>query len=140
MNLGTNGKSALTAEITSIDAATAGSWLSLNYTGQRKLKSANVRKIARSIGRGYFQFNGQPILFDPNGRLLDGQNRLAALIEARKIHKHLSSCPKTISCLVVRGIPTEAFPTLDQGAKRTTADFMREKNATKLVAASPPGV
>lgn len=58
--------------------------------------------------------NGAPIVFDADGRLLDGRTRLLACIRAAK----------AFDTLVVRGVSTDVFETFDSVRKRTLADIL----------------
>lgn len=58
--------------------------------------------------------NGVPLVFNHNGELLDGQNRLHAIIRSG------------VACemLVVTGITRQAFQTIDTGANRSGGDVL----------------
>lgn len=60
-------------------------------------------------------FNGDPIRFDEDGNLIDSQHRLQALIDSGKTYKFV----------VIRGLPREAFDTIDIGRRRATADLRK---------------
>jgi hypothetical protein len=59
----------------------AAAWLSLNK-GNRNPSKAKIRRFARSIAAGKWVLNGETIKFSATGRLLDGQSRLLAIIQA----------------------------------------------------------
>lgn len=82
----------------------------------RNLSDAHVKFLAREITEGRWQENGQPIILDEDGYLIDGQHRLWAVIE----------CQKPIRCLVVRGVHREtALPTIDLNRRtRSFADVI----------------
>lgn len=42
-----------------------------------------VTRYARDMAAGRWVMNGEPLILDPEGNLLDGRHRLAAVIEAR---------------------------------------------------------
>jgi hypothetical protein len=75
---------------------------------------ARVKSIARAIQAGRWRCNGEPLILDQDGRLLDGQHRLAAVIEANQ----------AIDSFVMVGIDPAHFSTIDQGAKRTGGDVL----------------
>ena len=56
-------------------------WLEGN-THNRKLRDERVRQYARDIKRGEWHLTHQGIAFDLDGKLVDGQHRLWAIIEA----------------------------------------------------------
>lgn len=103
-------------------------WLERNI-GNRRFKPQEINRYARDMAAGNWKFTGEPIKFAKDGRLLDGQNRLAAIVK--------SGCSILMS--VVRGLDDEAQRVMDTGAKRTSADdlqmFAGEKHATSLAAA-----
>jgi len=81
----------------------------------RKVSRAHVATLSRDIANDRWQFNGDPIRFDADGVLLDGQHRLMAVIEANK----------PIQSLVIRGLPNASKVTIDTGARRTVGDFFQ---------------
>lgn len=105
----------------------ASEWLKRNECN-RPLKPRAIERYAQAMQRGAWKLNGEAIKFNCNGRMIDGQNRLHAIIK--------SGC--TIESYVVRGLPDDAFDTLDQGVTRSLADILQrnlEKNATVLASA-----
>lgn len=112
-----NGKVTYAKEIITPD--TAKQWLEKN-TQNRSLRWPYVIRLASVLQRGEWIFNGAPIVFDSNGRLLDGQHRLAACVESGV----------SIVSLVVRGTTSEAFLTIDLGIPRRYSDALHiEGNA-----------
>lgn len=104
----------------------AGEYLSHN-TRNRSLKPVFGARYAADMLSGDWAWTGEPIRFDVDGRLLDGQNRLHALIDA---------CV-TLPFLVIRGLPPEAQDDMDTGAPRKFADVLKlsgEANANHLAA------
>ncbi len=79
--------------------------------GNRNIVQAHVAALARDIRNGQWMFNAQPICFSRSGRLLNGQHRLSAVLEAGQ----------PIEVLVMRGLPEEAFTTYDKQAKKAPA-------------------
>jgi hypothetical protein len=79
--------------------------------GNRNIVQAHVASLARDIRNGQWMFNAQPICFSRSGRLLNGQHRLSAVLEASQ----------PIEVLVMRGLPEEAFTTYDKQAKKAPA-------------------
>lgn len=64
-----------------VTPAMAARWLALNQ-GNRKPSRAKVRRFADVIRNGKWMENGETLKFSESGRLLDGQSRLRAIIEA----------------------------------------------------------
>lgn len=71
--------------------------------------------LEKAIINGEWVLNGATIVFDVDGVLIDGQNRLIACIRAGK----------PIDSIVVRGIPRSAQITMDTGVKRALADYLK---------------
>lgn len=94
-------------------------------TRNRQLRPGRVERYADDMRRGRWQSNGATICLDADGRLVDGQHRLAAIMLAGV----------NVRMLVVRGVESESQKTMDQGAARSFADWLRfqgEKDTTLL--------
>jgi ParB-like chromosome segregation protein Spo0J len=81
-------------------------------TNNRNLRKAHVEKLANDIKHGRWVYNGSTIVFNGDGTLLDGQHRLAAIIDA--------DTPVPIT--VVRGVSKSAMSTIDANVARSAAD------------------
>lgn len=90
-------------------------WLAKNADYQRKLRGSFVDKYARDMINGQWQLTHQGIAFDTNGRLIDGQHRLAAVVKAGV----------SVKMLVVRDSPSKAYDHLDLGCGRTAVDVLK---------------
>ena len=93
--------------IETVTPAMAKRYLTHN-TLNRKIVAAHVDAIARDIRAGNWMMNAQPICFARDGRLLNGQHRLSAVIQAGE----------SIEVPVMRGLPEEAYATYDIHAKK----------------------
>lgn len=82
----------------------------LSNGSNRRLRAHRVSKYANDMRNGNWHLTGQTITFGSNGQLLDGQHRLAAVIEA----------DVPVQFLVVTG--AEVVPTYDNGLPRSLAD------------------
>lgn len=91
--------------------------LALNHKN-RTIRKTYVKGLAETLKHGQFTFNGATIVISDNGHLLDGQHRLKAI--------ETSGVPAWT--LLVRGVPAEAMPTIDQGTPRTAADILNWMN------------
>jgi hypothetical protein len=92
--------------------------------GNRSIKSAKVKAYARDMAEGRWMVNGESIIIDANGALIDGHHRMQACI--------LSGV--SFEALIVWGAPVDAQKTIDMGASRSTADalsFYGHKNSTQ---------
>jgi len=87
--------------------------LGLCNTRNRKLTSTWAR-LRAAIVRGAWRLNGECIVFDRNGVLVDGQHRLTAIAQSGR----------AVPVLVIYGVDPEAFVTMDQGKKRSGADVL----------------
>ena len=110
----------------------AARWLKRN-TRNRTVRPQTVGRYARDMRAGKWHLDGSPIKFGPDGALLDGQHRLAAVVESGV----------TILTAVAAGIDPAAQAVMDTGRGRTAADALSlggEDNATQLAAAARLGV
>lgn len=80
----------------------------------RKIKPGKVQDYAKDMKHGSWKFNGEPIIVARDGLLNDGQHRAAAVVESRA----------TIKALLVFGVERDTRDTLDQGASRTSGDYL----------------
>ena len=97
-----------TATFELVSPRTAQNWLERNGKN-RRISRERVHQYAEAMKRCEWRNNGESIKFDSRGRLLDGQHRLSAIVEAGI----------DIPLLVVRGVDDDSFPTIDTGTKRT---------------------
>ena len=83
----------------------------------RNVLPAHVKALAREMAEGRWEENGQPIIMTEKRRLIDGQNRLLAVI--------LSGV--TIRALLVIGVSDDfkVRKTLDQGKNRSVANILQ---------------
>lgn len=77
----------------------------------RNLRVSKVNQYARDMANGNWNFSA-PIMFDTDGRLIDGQHRLSAQVKAQV----------PIQWLIIRNVPIAAQRTMDTGAVRSVAD------------------
>lgn len=113
---------------TAITPAMAAKYIEMNRLPNRHLKHIHIRILAREMQAGRWQCNGEPLIFDPEGNILDGQHRLHAIV--------LSGM--TIESYLVHGISPGVMPTLDRGSLRSIGDVLGmrgESNRTQLGAA-----
>jgi hypothetical protein len=104
-----------TLEITfeSITPTLAAQYIATNDTN-RYLGPVLVDSYARDMVEGRWQLTGQGIIFSMDGRLIDGQHRMAAVIQSGV----------TTRMMVVRGTRPSTMAVLDSGRKRTAADHL----------------
>lgn len=97
-----------------ISPSMAERWLKVNLKN-RRMKPHSVAMYAADMANGDWQWNGSAIVFDEDGGLIDGQNRLQAIIRS----------DKSIVSMVVRGLPRLRQRTIDTGSKRSVADDLK---------------
>jgi hypothetical protein len=101
---------------------------------QRKLRVHRVRQYARDIAAGKWILSTDPIVFDANGDLINGQHRLRAVVLAGKPAKFV----------VIRGAAPQVFEVLDEVLPRgahdnAPEDWMRTKKMTAIARAMRDG-
>lgn len=114
------------SRVQTITPAKAAQLLETNESN-RSLSRQTVRGYAEAMQRGEWQVSHQSIAVDTNGVLIDGQHRLAAVIEAGQ----------PVDMLVTTGAPPESFAVMDTGRRRNAADALSiegEANAVRLAA------
>ena len=84
-------------------------------TMNRNIDRRRVEKYARDIKSGRWNLNGSTIVIAEDGTLLDGQNRLLAVIDANI----------DVDFLVVRNVDKDCIDTLDTGMARTSRHVMQ---------------
>lgn len=80
----------------------------------RPLNEGHLNNLANRQRRGEWIANGDTIRFDDEGLLRDGQHRLEMVIRTGM----------SIESIVVRGIDSKAFVTMDTGRSRTLGDVL----------------
>lgn len=85
----------------------------------RPLNHVKCKKYAEQMQTGSFMRNGDTICFDWNNVLIDGQNRLTAIVD--------SGLP--LDTIVVTGLDPKAFNTIDIGKVRTLAQLLAKEGA-----------
>jgi hypothetical protein len=109
-----------------ITPAKAADMLAANTTN-RPLSKPTVRAFAEAMRRGEWMVTHQGIAFDVKGVLVDGQHRLAAIVEA----------DTPVELTVFTDVAEGTFDVLDTGKRRNAADVLAiegEKSATMLAA------
>lgn len=94
----------------------------------RGIKKRQRDFLKQQIIDGKFCYNGEAIIVGDDGNILNGQHRLAACVESGV----------AIEVLMLFGIQSERFATLDQGSRRIKADVLSIegfKNCNQLAAA-----
>lgn len=103
---------AISARTVRVTPKIAADYLTHNVKN-RKLKRKQIEKYARDMAAGDWLETGEAIKFDEDGNLLDGQNRLNAIILAET----------TLPLLVIRGLPAKSQDVMDSGVPRSNGDM-----------------
>lgn len=80
----------------------------------RKLRDDHVRTLAKEMVEGRWKVDGQSIIIDEEGNLLNGQHRLWASFNSNV----------SFTSIVVRNVDRSAFVTIDSGMKRSAGDAL----------------
>lgn len=88
----------------------------LRNTNNRKVRHPHVLNLAEAMKRGDFVFNGDTIVFDEKGDLLDGQHRLMAVVESNTTQKFL----------IVYNVSRDVQDTKDRNEGRTVSDALSQ--------------
>lgn len=98
------------SEVILVSPKQAEAWLK-DKGNNRKLSTAHVRYLAQEIKSGRWRLTHQGIAFGDDGRLLDGQHRLAAIIDAGI----------AVNIAVSYEVPIGEFAIIDRGMPRNLA-------------------
>jgi hypothetical protein len=80
----------------------------------RPLADGFIAQYARDMKDGLWSLNGEALIFSTDGRLLNGQHRLHAVIRSGSV----------IEVAAIYGIHEDAFDTMDAGKKRGVSDLL----------------
>jgi hypothetical protein len=97
-----------------VTPALAQHYLDNNASFQRKVRQGTVRTYAEAMKRGEWKLTHQGIAIDVNGKTVDGQHRLLAVVMSGV----------TVPMTVVTGVAGDVFSVLDIGQKRDIADLL----------------
>ena len=91
-----------------------------NQFRNRALRPTKIKDYVRQMKTNKWLVNGEPIIFDKSGRLIDGQHRLNAVIQA--------DTPQTFD--VRRNVDAAAAASIDTGASRKMYEQLTIGNMT----------
>ena len=103
----------ISTRVVNINPEMAADLLKFN-TRNRAVRSKVVNDYANQMKKGLWQLNGEPIIISDTNVVLDGQHRLEAILLSRTAQQ----------MLVVTGVSSDAFRTIDTGLTRTPGDIM----------------
>lgn len=120
------GAQQLSYQTVDLDPDLAAKWLTRN-SHNRRVRHRKVDQYARDMAAGRWQFNADPIRFDTDGVMLDGQHRCQAVVASGV----------TVRVLAVFNLAPEAQDTMDIGAARQLSDQLAlsgRRNGSMLAA------
>lgn len=100
--------------VVEVTPETAQYWLDKYNNHNRGMRNAAVNRYARDMMNGKWLFNGEPIQFDTEPKLQNGQHRLASVVRSGRAQKFI----------VITGLPPEAQDSMDAGVRRTPGDVL----------------
>lgn len=95
--------------------------LDKNHPRNRTPKPGRISMYANDIINDRWQLTHEAVAINEDGYLIDGQNRLAAIIQAGK----------AAPILLITGVPCNAMLAVDQGLSRTVADIAKVYDESK---------
>lgn len=106
----------ITTQIIDITPELALEWLTdpKYKAANRTIRKTKVAQYVKAMRDGKWKITGEAIKFDKNGKLIDGQHRLNAVIDA----------DVTVQSLVVSGLEPETQDFMDTGAARDAKDVL----------------
>jgi hypothetical protein len=116
-----------------VNADLAAEWLERNVSN-RVLRRNRLAEFKRDMLAGNWLDVGDPVRFDTNGDMCDGQHRMMALVNAAVISPSIQ-----FEFLVIRGIQPEHRHVIDTGTRRSAGDQLRiagHKNHSMLASAA----
>lgn len=117
-----------TFEVVEMTPSWAHQILTSNNNKNRKIRTTRLKHLTNSILNGEWRVTSQGIALDPEGNLVDGQHRLAAVIKA----------DRPIRIMLARNVDPSTFGVIDCGASRTASDALNVAgclNSTSTAAA-----
>lgn len=105
----------ITSKVEEIDPIQAHMMLQRNAKNRNKNRK-NIDFYTQEMLANNWQCNGEGIIIDKDGNIMDGQHRLEAIIKSGK----------TEAIVVTRGVLRKAYSTMNQGSKRTTGQILKQ--------------
>lgn len=114
-----------------VDRTQALEWLEQLPDYQRNRSVVAEREYGRVMLRGEWILHPFGLLFDPNGKLLDGQTRVGAIVWATNPENPDGNIELTVPFYVFENVPIAAYAATDQGRKRTLTHLMQSLQETE---------
>lgn len=115
----------VTLDIVDITHSIAREWLGKNAMNNRAQKPGVIAKYTRDMIARAWPVTGDTIKFNIEGDLIDGGQRMRALLRATELDPTL----KFVTMAVAYNVPKEAMAVTDTGARRSLADALLIEHA-----------
>lgn len=106
--------SKMTFRVVNVTPVMAFEWLKRNRKN-RAINRSHVARLSRDMAAGRWVATPQPIIFDVDGDLIDGQHRLTAIVD----------CGVAVQSTVCDNAPRESLRGIDMGAARQADGILR---------------
>ena len=93
---------------------------------QRLQRKHHLNYLRSEIDGGHWKLNGETIKITPEGKVIDGQHRLAAVVASGK----------PIETIVVFGVDENVYNSIDTGLRRNAADALLMRGETNVTTLS----
>lgn len=104
----------MTQAIETITPNRAEQWLKLNVDNNRAIVKTRVDAYVEAIRAGRWLLTPEGVMFDTQGRLIDGQHRLTAIAQAGT----------PVKMVVWRNVPFDVMSVVNTGVARSLADVL----------------
>jgi len=108
----------LNFKVLEIDATIASKLLATNKHN-RLLNEVKINTYSNDMINGKWELNGEPLIIDSNGELIDGMHRVSAIIKSNV------SC----SFVIISGVDPKSRQTIDTGKSRNLSDALKIEGA-----------
>lgn len=106
-----------TIPIVLIGVEQAKEWLATRFDNERTIHENKVRAFARDMIEGNWHFTADTVRFTQEGRLMDGQHRLAAVVQSGQAQ-----------WFPIVNLPEEVRAGIDTGSARTLGELLHMGN------------
>lgn len=111
------------AEVLKVDAEMVMGWLARTEElgfHNRRLSNRVIEQYTHAMLTDHWELNGEAVILDEAGALLNGQHRAHAVLEATVADEG----PAFVEMLVAQGVKRNTFRTMDQGLRRSAGQIL----------------
>jgi hypothetical protein len=105
----------ITAQRVRLTPKLAQAFLDTRSSGQRPIKAYHIRMLDNQLNNGCMMLNGETIVFDSNGCMVNGQHRCQAVVNTGV----------SFDVIVIRGVDPASVKTFDGGSRRSARDYLK---------------